>query len=157
MPLGPKPSIHFRLASLFGLGKAPAAPGTVATLLAGIPCFLVLGRFNWQVQLVFTGVLFWAGWHASANTERELGRTDPAEVVIDELCGYVVAMLGHPVGFSSILTGFLLFRLFDIWKPWPIRTVERKLTGGASIMLDDVIAGLAANILGLIILRLFHL
>jgi len=147
-------SISFWLASIFGLGKVPAAPGTVATLIAGIPCFLAVGHFAWQIQLTFAGALFWIGCGLSGKTERELGRTDPGEVVIDELCGYLVAMTGHPVSFASILTGFLLFRLFDIWKPWPIRSVESKLTGGTAIMLDDVLAGIYANVLGLIVLKL---
>ncbi len=147
-------STSFWLASVFGLGKAPVAPGTVATLLAGIPCFLVAGRFPWQIQLIFAGAVFWIGWVVSQKTERELGRTDPGEVVIDELCGYLVAMTGHAVSFPSILTGFLLFRLFDIWKPWPIRSVESKLSGGTAIMIDDVLAGICANVLGLIVLNL---
>ena len=154
MPLKDDHSICFWLASVFGLGRVPAAPGTVATLIAGIPCYLAVGRFGWQVQLAFAGALFWAGWYLSGKTERELGRTDPAEVVIDEVCGYLVAMMGHALSFSSILTGFLLFRLFDIWKPWPIRSVERNLTGGASIMIDDVLAGILANSLGFIILEM---
>ena len=147
-------SIHFLLASVCGLGQAPVAPGTVATLFAGVPCFLVVGRLAWTVQLFFAGALFWIGWYASGKAERQLGRTDPQEIVIDELCGYLVAMAGHAVSFPSILTGFLLFRLFDIWKPWPVRSVERGLTGGASIMTDDVLAGIYANVLGLIVLKL---
>jgi phosphatidylglycerophosphatase A len=147
-------SIHFRLATVFGLGKVPVAPGTVATLIAGVPCFLAAGRFCWQMQLAFSTVIFGIGWHVSGRTQRELGRIDPAEVVIDELCGYLVAMTGHAVSFVSILSGFLLFRLFDIWKPWPIRSVEEKLAGGAGIMLDDVLAGVYANVLGFIFLKL---
>ncbi len=147
-------SIYCLLASVFGLGTIPVAPGTAATLVAGIPCFLLAGRFPWQIQLAFAATVFWAGWVLSGKTELELGRTDPGEVVIDELCGYLVAMAGHPVSFPSILTGFLLFRLFDIWKPWPIRLVESKLTGGAAIMLDDVLAGIYANVLGLAVLKL---
>ncbi len=150
-------SIYYRLASVFGLGKTPVAPGTVATLIAGIPCFVAAGHLPWQIQLILAGAVFWIGWIVSEETERELGRTDPREVVIDELCGYLVAMAGHPVSFPSILTGFLLFRLFDIWKPWPIRSVESKLTGGAAIMLDDVLAGIYANVLGLIVLKLLSL
>jgi phosphatidylglycerophosphatase A len=147
-------STSFWLASVFGLGKAPVAPGTVAALIAGIPCFLAAGRFPWQIQLIFAGAVFWIGWVVSGKTERELDRTDPGEIVIDELCGYLVAMTGHVVSFPSILTGFLLFRLFDIWKPWPIRSVETKLTGGAAIMIDDVLAGICANVLGLFVLKL---
>jgi len=150
-------SIYWRLSSVFGLGTVPMAPGTVATLIAGIPCFLAVGHFAWQIQLTFAGALFWIGCGLSGKTERELGRTDPGEVVIDELCGYLVAMTGHAVSFMSILTGFLLFRLFDIWKPWPIRSVESKLTGGIAIMLDDVLAGIYANVLGLVVLKLLSL
>jgi phosphatidylglycerophosphatase A len=150
-------SISFWLTSVFGLGKAPVAPGTVATLVAGIPCFLAVGHFPWQIQIAFACALFWIGCGLCEKTERELGRTDPGEVVIDELCGYLVAMAGHAVSFESILTGFLLFRLFDIWKPWPIHSVESKLTGGIAIMLDDVLAGIFANVLGLIVLKLVSL
>lgn len=122
-------SFHFLLASLFGLGEVGAAQGTVATLVAGIPCFLVAGHYSWQLQLLLAIVVFGIGWYVSEKTERELGRSDPGEIVIDELCGYLFTMLGHPVGFTSIIVGFLLFRLFDIWKPWPIRLIDRKLPG----------------------------
>ena len=150
-------SFHFLLASLFGLGKVPPAPGTIATLVAGVPCFIAVGRFPWQIQLAFAGILLGAGWYVSGKTELELGKSDPGEVVIDELCGYLVAMIGHTVSFSSITAGFLFFRLFDIWKPWPIRSVERNLTGGAAIMLDDLLAGIYANFLGLIALKVLNL
>lgn len=142
------------LATLFWLGKSPLAPGTVATLVAGIPCFLLLGRLCWQIQLTIALALFFAGAYLSGEAENQSGRKDPREVVIDELCGYLVAMAGHPVSILSIATGFLLFRAFDIWKPWPIRVVDRKMTGGIGIMLDDVLAGIGANILGLVILKL---
>ena len=148
------PSIYCRLATIFGLGKSPVAPGTVATLFAGVPFFLIVGRLSWQIQAALAFALFLAGAYVSRETERELARQDPREVVIDELCGYLIAMVGHPPGFLSITTGFLLFRAFDIWKPWPIRSIDRDLTGGIGIMLDDVVAGIFANILGLVILRL---
>lgn len=148
------PSIHSRLASIFPLGKAPVAPGTVATLVAGVPCFLVIGRFSMGIQAAIVLALLVAGSYVSGKAEKELGGTDPQEVVIDELCGYLVAMAGHPAGFLPIVAGFLLFRTFDIWKPWPIRLVEKKLTGGIAVMLDDVVAGIFANILLVIILKL---
>lgn len=148
-------SIHFRLATLFGLGKSSVAPGTVATLVAGVPCFLLIGHLSVRIQAALVFILFAAGCLLCREAEIQSGRSDPQEVVIDELCGYLIAMMGHPVSLLSIFTGFLLFRLFDIWKPWPIGYVDRKVTGGIGIMLDDVLAGVAANILGLIILKLF--
>jgi phosphatidylglycerophosphatase A len=147
-------SINFLLASLFGLGKVPASPGTAATLVAGIPCFLVAGRFSWQLQLALCIVLSGIGWYVAEKTEVELNRSDPSEIVIDELCGYLVAMTGHAVSFASILTGFLLFRLFDIWKPWPIRLIDRRVPGGLGVMCDDIVAGIFANVLGLILLKI---
>ena len=150
-------SIHCMLASVLALGNSPIAPGTIATLVAGVPCFILVGRFSWQVQLVFAGALFFIGLYVSGKAERELGKTDPGEVVIDELCGYMVAMAGHPVSFPSIACGFFLFRLFDIWKPWPIRWAERSLTGGTAIMVDDVMAGICANLSGLLVLKLLSL
>ncbi|MDR3569748.1 MAG: phosphatidylglycerophosphatase A [Syntrophobacteraceae bacterium] len=148
------PSIYCVVATVLGVGKAPFAPGTVATLVAGIPCFLLIGRFSWQIQWTIALALFAVGVYFSREAAKEIGHSDPHEVVIDELCGYLIAMAGHPVSFLSIFTGFLLFRAFDIWKPWPICAVDRKLSGGIGIMLDDVLAGIGANILGLIILRL---
>lgn len=148
------PSIHSRLATLFCLGKSPVAPGTVATLFAGVPCFLLLGRLSWQIQWAMAVVLFLAGARVADVAERQSGRKDPGEIVIDELCGYLVAMAGHPVSLLSIVAGFLLFRAFDIWKPWPIRLVDRQMTGGVGIMLDDVLAGIFANLLGLLLLKL---
>jgi phosphatidylglycerophosphatase A len=150
-----KHSLNFWLATVLGLGKAPFAPGTVASFFAGIPFFLAVGSFSLFVQLLAAGIVFAAGWYTSDKTEQELGKTDPSEIVIDELCGFLIAMLGHPVTFGSILAGFVFFRLFDIWKPWPLRTLERKLRGGLGVMADDVGAGIYANLAGLIVSALW--
>jgi phosphatidylglycerophosphatase A len=147
-----KHSLNFWVASVLGLGKAPLASGTVASLVAGIPCFLAVGYFQSGFQLLVAGVVFAAGWYTSEKTELELRKTDPSEIVIDELCGFLIAMLGHPVTFASILTGFAFFRLFDIWKPWPLRALEQKLRGGLGVMMDDVGAGIYANVAGLVVL-----
>lgn len=151
-----KHSLNFWIATVLGLGKAPFAPGTVASFFAGIPFFLVLGNFSLIFQMLASGVIFAAGWYTSDKTEQELRKTDPSEIVIDELCGFLIAMLGHPVTFVSILTGFVFFRLFDIWKPWPVRTLEQKLGGGLGVMADDVGAGIYANIAGLIVLKFWQ-
>lgn len=152
--MAPGHSLHFWIASILGLGKSRFAPGTVATLVAGVPCFLATGHLFWPFQLVFAGLVFALGCHASGKIERELQRTDPGEAVIDELCGFLVAMLGHPPTFVSILAGFVLFRLFDIWKPWPLRFLQENLHGGMGIMMDDVGAGIYANAVGLLLLWL---
>ena len=150
-------SSGYRLATVFGIGRVPFASGTVATLIAGVPCFLAVGSLSPPSQIYLALLLFALGVYVSDEAEREIGRTDPGEVVIDELCGYLVAMIGHPVTFPSILAGFFFFRLFDIWKPWPLRILESRLKGGLGIMADDVGAGIYANFAGLIVLRIFHL
>lgn len=147
-------SFHVTAATIFGLGKARFAPGTVATLAAGVPCFLAVGHLTWTLQALLAAALLAGGCHASGKAELELGKIDASEIVIDELCGFFIAMIGHPVTFWSILTGFALFRLFDIWKPWPLRLFQDRLGGGLAVMMDDVGAGIYANLLGLIILNL---
>ena len=140
-------------ATLFGIGNAPVAPGTVATLAAGVPAFLAIGFLSWPLQALFAAVILIVGYRSSTEAELELGKVDPCEVVIDELCGFLIAMIGHPVTLGSILAGFILFRLFDIWKPWPLRLFQERMSGGLGIMMDDVGAGVYANIGGLIILK----
>jgi len=140
-------------ATLFGIGRTPFAPGTMATLMPGVPVFLVVGHFSWMSQVLVASLVLVAGCIASGRAERELGKADPSEVVIDELCGFLVGMVGHPVTFASVLTGFVFFRLFDIWKPWPLRLLDEKVHGGLGIMVDDVGAGIYANIAGIIVLK----
>lgn len=145
---------HTRAATLFGIGKAPFAPGTVATLVAGVPIFIAVGHLSWVFHALLAALVLAGGCIASETAEHALGKTDPSEVVIDELCGFLVGMIGHPMTFASIFAGFLFFRLFDIWKPWPLRQLEKKLHGGVGIMMDDVGAGIYANIAGVIVLKL---
>ncbi|MCE5336404.1 MAG: phosphatidylglycerophosphatase A [Desulfobacteraceae bacterium] len=147
-------SLGLRVATLLGIGWAPVAPGTVATIVAGVPCFLLVGHLSWPAQTAFALFVYALGWVATDAAERELGKSDPSEAVIDELCGFLVSMLGHPVTFPSILAGIVFFRLFDIWKPWPLRWLDRNIHGGFGAMLDDLGAGIYANVAGLIVLRL---
>jgi phosphatidylglycerophosphatase A len=76
-----------------------------------------------------------------------MGIDDPSGVVWDEIVGYLISMAAAPLGVLWIVAGFVLFRLFDIWKPWPIRVLDRRVKGGLGIMLDDVVAGLFTAIL----------
>lgn len=134
----------FCIASLGGLGKAPFAPGTVATIVAGIPFALLLGYLpGWLACSIFLAILI-GGCYTAGVTERELGREDAKEVVIDELAGFLVSVMGLPVGIRPLLLGFILFRLLDIWKPWPISPIDERVKGGLGIMLDDLLAGMFA-------------
>jgi phosphatidylglycerophosphatase A len=134
------------IATLFGIGRAPVAPGTVASLVALIlawPIALYEGRF----ALLFAGIAAsaigaWAGEHYAHDTKQ----ADPSECVVDELAGQWIACAFAPVSFLAFLFAFILFRVFDILKPWPISRLE-KLSGGVGIMADDLGAALATGVI----------
>lgn len=138
-------SISVFLANLGGIGKCPIAPGTAATAAVGIPAVWVLSLLREPYASLLVSVVFFLGCYVSDVAERELGRTDPGEVVIDELVGYLVTMLGLPLTFWSAAAGFLAFRAFDIWKPWPVCALQDHLRGGLGIVMDDVGAGVYAH------------
>jgi phosphatidylglycerophosphatase A len=133
------------VASFGYTGRSPFAPGTAGSA-AALPVFLVVRLVG--SPALEAGVLVALGavgvWSASV-TERHLGVIDPGVVVIDEVVGMLLTLAFMPLGWAGILTGFVLFRLFDIIKPYPCARAER-LPGGWGIMADDVLAGLYANI-----------
>ncbi len=125
----------------FGAGFAPIAPGTFGTLIA-IPVYLLLASFSPIIYLLAVFTLFFAGCWAAQLTAEALGVHDHPGIVIDEIVGYLLTMALVPTSWYWIVAGFLLFRLFDIWKPWPISQIDKRVKGGFGIMLDDLIAGL---------------
>jgi len=138
------------LALGFGSGLMPKAPGTAGTL-AAIPVYLLVQPLAWPSYLALTGVLFVAGIAICAHTAARLGVHDHPGIVWDEIVGYLVAMTLAPAGWPWIATGFVLFRCFDVLKPWPIRWCDRHVHGGFGIMLDDLLAGaFAAGVLQLL-------
>ena len=126
-----------------GLGLAPRAPGTWGTLL-GLPLFWLVGDADWPVQAGLWGAVFVLGWWASGIAEKELGRHDDPQVVIDEVSGYLTTMFMAPNNPVAWVLGFIIFRIFDILKPWPVSWADRRLPGGFGVMADDVLAGLYA-------------
>ena len=131
---------HF-LSLGFGSGLSPKMPGTVGTL-AGVIVYLCMAGLDWRLYLAVLILLFIAGVAVCSYTARALGVHDHPAIVIDEIVGYLVTMFLVPVTPVFIVTGFLLFRLFDILKPWPISVVDKSVKGGFGIMLDDLIAAL---------------
>ena len=133
------------LATGFYVGNIPLAPGTFGSLL-GLPlCFFLTGMpmpAAILAGLLFSGLAIWISDHAA----KVLKRKDPGCIVIDEIAGLVVTLIGVPFQVTSIIIGFVLFRLFDILKPYPIRMIDRRLSGGVGIVADDLAAGLFANI-----------
>ena len=133
------------LATALGLGYAPVAPGTFGSL-GGLLLVWAAWRVGgpWLVPLVAIGVLALGLWAAGVSGPRFSGG-DPGAVVIDEVAGQMVALLFLVPSPGLLIAGFLLFRLFDIWKPYPIRRLE-KLPGASGIMADDLLAGAYANL-----------
>ena len=144
---------HIKLiTSFFYLGHSPFMPGTVGSL-AGLVVYLLVKDsvllYGFAALFLFTlGVMF------SSEAERVYRRKDARMIVIDEVCGMMLALFLVPATAASIVTGFLLFRIFDIIKPPPARRVE-KFTGAFGIMFDDIIAALYTNIILQIIFRIF--
>jgi phosphatidylglycerophosphatase A len=142
-------------ARLGWIGKSPVAPGTMATALAGIPCAWVLAVLPMPAAMSIIILLFVVGCRVAGEAEQQLQQHDPGEVVIDELIGYLVTMIGFPVSVKSFLIGFLAFRVFDIFKPWPVKTLGETIKGGAGVVMDDVGAGLYAHALVWLALKLW--
>jgi phosphatidylglycerophosphatase A len=142
--------VHF-LASGFGVGRIPAAPGTWGTLVA-VPIYLALREVGWWGYAAATVALFVAGIWICAEANRDWG-DDASSIVWDEIVGFLVAMFMVPPGWGWVVAGFILFRVFDIVKPFPIGAVDRRIRGGVGTMLDDVLAGLYT--LGLLHIAVF--
>ena len=126
-----------------GLGLSPKAPGTCGTLL-GLPLFWLVGDEPWPVQAGLLALIFGLGWWAARRAEAELGVHDSPQVVIDEVAGYLVAVFMAPNQPAVWIMGFVLFRFFDILKPWPVNLADRGLPGAFGVMFDDLLAGLYA-------------
>lgn len=135
------------LALGLGSGLAPIAPGTAGTMLA-VPLYFFMQTMSMDLYLLTTLAITLSGIWICSYSARKLGVHDHPSIVIDEIAGFLITMVAVPSGWIWVLTGFILFRLFDVLKPWPISWLDKNLKGGTGIMLDDVVAGLLS--LGLI-------
>lgn len=134
-----------------GSGYFPLAPGTAGALVGLV--FVVWLNASWFVLTLFSVLLFFLGVWSSGAVSQIWKKTDPSRVVIDEIVGMMVTMIGIPVTGYFVLLGFLLFRLFDVWKPVPANYFEVRLPRGWGIMADDLMAGIYANILLHLVVR----
>lgn len=130
------------LAFGFGSGLSPVAPGTCGTL-AAIPLYYALVfLFNTKMYLIITLLAFLAGIWICGKVSRDLGEHDYQGIVWDEIVGFLLTMFMVPLHWYWVILGFVLFRLFDIWKPYPISWLDERVGGGLGIMLDDVLAAI---------------
>jgi phosphatidylglycerophosphatase A len=141
-----KCSLSVRIALLGGIGRCPCAGGTVATVFAGIPVACLLGSLPVPAGLFLLFLAILASCYVSEQTERAFMIHDPKEIVIDEVAGYLVTMMVLPITLKSLLLGVVAFRLFDIWKPWPINVLDQRVAGGVGVVLDDLAAGVYAHV-----------
>jgi phosphatidylglycerophosphatase A len=130
--------VALAVASVGGAGYAPIASGTVGSFVAAIALWLI--PFSPTALLATLVVVTIAGVWAGSRVERALDAKDPGVIVIDEVAGMFLAVLFLPRTLPVLASAFLLFRLFDIWKPYPARQIQA-LHGGLGVMLDDLIAG----------------
>jgi phosphatidylglycerophosphatase A len=129
----------------FGSGLAPKAPGTFGTL-AAVPIYWLIQDLSWPIYATWLIVTFALGVYWCDRSSKQLGVHDHGGIVWDEFVGYWITMFLAPAGWLWMLLGFVLFRFFDIIKPWPIGWLDRKVGGGFGIMIDDVLAGIYALI-----------
>ena len=140
-----KQPIQF-LALGFGSGLAPKAPGTFGTL-AAIPVFLLLAMLSPLFYFFMVILLSVVGVYICGKAAEAVNVHDHPAIVWDEFVGYFITMFMVPLSWQSVAVGFILFRLFDILKPWPISFIDKKMTGGFGIMLDDILAGAFALVI----------
>lgn len=144
--------VHF-LALGFGTGCVPKAPGTVGTLV-GLFFYFFLSGTAWYIYLGVVFSFFMLGIWLCGTTARHLGAHDHPAIVWDEIVGYLITMTLAPQTWLWALLGFVLFRLLDICKPWPINWLDKRVKGGLGIMLDDVLAGIYVLVIVQIIVYL---
>lgn len=125
-------------------GRFPVAPGTAGTLI-GVLLYLWMRAISPAAYLVLCFIVILIGTWTAGRAESFLGRKDSPSIVIDEIAGYLVAMFMVPQGWGFVVTGFLLFRIFDIIKPYPLKRLQ-DIHGGAGVMVDDIGAGVYTNL-----------
>ncbi len=148
--------------TLFNIGKIKKAPGSVASLITCLLFLLLINIFNISIIFLFTLVIFAYSFVAINNSFDEFSSNDPQEIVIDEFVGQMLPLLAIPIYETLYLLpkmyycipAFLLFRLFDIWKPYPVSYVDKNVKGAIGITLDDIFAGIY-TIISLVIIFFF--
>lgn len=145
-----------QFATGFGVGLAPKAPGTFGTLLA-IPLWYALTYLSDLLYITIVLALIVFAIQIADLYEKQTVSHDPSHMVIDEIVGFLVTMALLPIGWKSLLLGFILFRVLDIWKPWPVSHFNDKVKGGFGAVLDDVVAGMIANLVLHILFRNFSI
>jgi phosphatidylglycerophosphatase A len=142
------------LATWFGAGCLPIAPGSWGSLAALPPAWAIRSVLGLGGLVGAVAIAFVVGWWAADRVAKASVVEDPRAVVIDEVAGQWLVLLAAPLAPLPYALAFLLFRIFDVWKPWPARWADRHLGGGLGIMLDDLFAAIYAGLLLLVLLAI---
>jgi phosphatidylglycerophosphatase A len=142
------------LATWFGAGCLPLAPGSWSSLAALFFAWAIRSLLGVGGLAAASAIVFGVGWWASATVAKSSPVEDPREVVIDEVAGQWLVLLPAPPDLATYGLAFLLFRIFDVWKPWPARWADRQVKGGLGIMLDDLFAAVYAGVLLAVLLTI---
>ncbi len=136
--------IHF-FAIGFGSGASPIMPGTMGTLVA-IPLYLAMQLLSVPFYTLILAAMIFVGFWICDVADHAAGVHDHPSIVWDEIVGFLLTMWAVLATWETVILGFLLFRLFDIWKPWPINWMNQKIGGGVGVVADDLMAGLFAAV-----------
>lgn len=134
------------ISTFFGLGYFPVAPGTLTSFGVVLAYKYYLYQFSWPLYLLIFFLLFFVGIHTSTKFSVDSNKKDPRKIVIDEVCGQLLVLFRMSEGWFPVLACFILFRIFDILKPYPIKKVET-LPVGWGIMMDDIVAAIYAGVI----------
>lgn len=145
--------IHF-IAFGFGSGTLPKMPGTWGTLIA-IPIYLLMMHLPLWAYALLTLIFILISFVICDIAAKDIGVHDHPGIVLDEIVGYLLTMIMVPIGWFWVIAGFVLFRIFDVWKPFPIRWVDRKVGGGVGIVVDDLLAAVYAWVVLQLLVFLF--
>jgi len=136
------------------IGNISFAPGTFGSIL-GLPLCFFMSKIGFSAAVLLTLIFILCAIWIAQEAEKILKRKDPGCIVIDEIAGMILTLTGLPFNIISVTAGFFLFRILDIWKPYPIRLFERKFSGGVGIVMDDVAAGFFSNLVLRVLLKAF--
>jgi len=128
------------------IGNISFAPGTFGSVL-GLPLCFFLSKIDFLIAVLLILIFILCATWIANEAEKLLNTKDPGCIVIDEIAGIILTLFGLPFNITSVTVGFLVFRTLDIWKPYPIRFLENKFSGGIGIVLDDVVAGILSNLI----------
>ena len=134
------------VATGFFIGNLPFAPGTFGSLI-GLPLCFLLSRLDLLKSVICILVFIVFAMGIASTAEKIIKQRDPGQIVIDEIAGLMVTLAGLPFNLWTVLAGFVIFRVFDILKPFPIRMLDRRVGGGSGIVLDDLLAGVYGNLI----------